>query len=202
MTRGFQNLKDTDVWAHGGFTVVDILQAYQGKMDIFDNYDVILLHVGTNSFGDKEEYFHYVDFTMNKISHAEYDAYLSNTARYLPDVDYEQFEYYYSALVALVQAANSRCYILCSAILPRPWDFRRRNRVRCELNHIIQRVADRNSCIYLASDRVFFKDKNFCTKIKRHYFGKKGLHLSDVGSFAFQTYVSDKLRKAIQGSIY
>ena len=44
----------------------------------------------------------------------------------------------------------------------------------------------------------------FFTKgiLRADYFGRRGLHLNDRGSFALQTFFSDKLDKAVKGQIY
>lgn len=199
MTRGFDALKDTDVTAMSGFKVKDMLQKVSDDPQLVTGYTVVLIHVGTNDFGSKEEYDLYVKFKLGKIS---YQCFVDKSRRLcLNDVhtSFNEFEYEMGNLFRFIYSVNPKVVLLVSSILPRPWDFAYRNGLRRHYNNLIRSCAAYNGVLFLDSARVFLiKNRD----LKFHYFGFKGLHLSDKGSNALQTYFSDKLRKAAVGKIY
>ena len=196
MTLGFSALKQTDIKAYPGFTVKDLVLEIQRNPDSLEGYDAIILHVGTNNIGEKWQYNQYVDFVMGRMSKPQFVR-LQN--HWHDTSDDGLFKSDYRWLIDTVLWANPSAYILCSAIIQRPWDMKLRNGLRKHFNNIISTLSSQSSLIYISTDRIFYDRRSI---FKDCYFGKKGLHLSDKGSLALQTFFSDKLRKAVLKQIY
>ena len=83
----------------------------------------------------------YVAWRKAKISTVQY---MSGVLPYTPTGDggsASQFAQDYSALIRHVRSANNNMLILCSAVLPRPWDDFRRGNIRKLFNEHIRWVA-------------------------------------------------------------
>lgn len=140
----------------------------------------------------------YVAWRKAKISTVQY---MSGVLPYTPTGDggsASQFAQDYSALIRHVRSANNNMLILCSAVLPRPWDDFRRGNIRKLFNEHIRWVAAEQGGLFIATDRVF----SHALKIKDDHFAVDGLHLSAKGSWALTSYFADKIHKARAGKIY
>lgn len=195
MTKGCDTMKETVTLAFGGFKVRDLVFDVQSNPSQVGEFKCIYLLVGTNDLGSKAEYQDYVLYVSGKLSKTQFYRRQVHWSRVC---DIQAFKNDYLWLVQTLRWANPSAIFLLSAILPRPWDYKVRDRVRVDFNDAIREVAWETRNIYVAADRAFLK----FGVLREAYFGKKGLHLNDAGSMALQSFVSDKLRKAVKGQIY
>lgn len=135
MTKGFDTLKSTEVYAYGGFDVKRLFQELSDKHYVMKDFSCVVIHVGTNDIGSKQEYNAFVDRNIKGSQ--------PNAVSFKLDskLDYNEFCFYYRQLVSLIRYANCEAIILCSAVLPRPWDFDERDLVRRSLNNRIRNLA-------------------------------------------------------------
>ena len=135
-----------------------------------------MLHLGTNHFSRKEEWFLFLKMQNNKISRSEYNIRLSAMNPPLAIGEVVDFRNQYKELIELVKSHCSAT-ILVSSIIPRPWDHDRRDSVRRSYNKILEEFQSIPNVHYITSYKTFFQNNN----LKENLFLSDGLHLNENG---------------------
>ena len=196
MTRDVGTLPSTDVFCFRGFTVQSLLSTVKSFPSMVQGYRVIVIHIGTNNFGSKSEWFRWLEYKKGKISGQVLDQVLASSA--VVNQDRQVFGECYLELVQFVRSLNPEAWILLSSILPRLWDHDRRDEARRSFNVVPQSFTRFPGVVYVKSFHVFFNGK----ELKKHYFMDDGLHLSPDGTNAFRSYICAKINRALLGHLH
>lgn len=184
-----------DVFAIPGSGVRKLVYELQQSRRLVDGkYKYVIILVGTNDFGGKREWKRYNELRRN----GEHNYYMSNYTSDADDMPFSIFQALYEQLITYIRSVSPSTLILCSSILPRPWDFDRRDGKRRQYNAIIQRSCNKVDALFLTTYTAFFKKYS----PRWDYFSTDGLHLSRKGQEALKSYLADKLFKARKGLIH
>ena len=132
------------------------------------------------------------------ISKEQYDQQISKLNPSSANGPKTEFIDTFKEMINLIKGINKGAKILISAILPRMWDFDRRNLVRIEYNNILKKVAQEEEIYFIQSYSPFF-DRN--KNLKEDLFCNDGLHLSPAGTRVFKTFICDKIDRAIKNKL-
>ena len=139
----------------------------------------------------------YRDYQLGKVKSFEgYEDFV--TTHDYNNLSVDQFCAFYGRLLQHIKKVNPRAVVLCSAIIPRYWDFNRHDVKRRRFNAAIQHQAGKQSCLFLTTYKVFFRGYD----LKFHFYDVDGLHLSSDGGLALAAFFNDKLYKARNNMIY
>ena len=163
----------------------------QSAPQIIKGFKIVVIHLGTNDLGHKREWLQFLQYKDGAISlsHVKSNLKPVNGGRFLKD---------YRDLLLLIRSLDPAIIILCSSILPRPYDFHWRDTVRVEWNSIIRHLAGEVRAIYLSTSNPFLKKGS----LKASLFKEDGLHLTQAGVDVLISYLGDKIPKALSGLIY
>ena len=163
------------------------------------NYRVVVLHVGTNHFSKKSEWFLYTKYVNGRFSKQTYDQKIREINPPPALGTAITFRENYQSLIDLVKS-HTEAKILISAVIPRLWDQDRRHIVRKIYNEILRKMANVNNVnVYFSATYRPFFDKN--RNLRADLYNKDGLHLSDKGTTVFTTYLCDRIRRCVRGEL-
>lgn len=199
MARNLGPMRQFVVYGYGGCEVSALLHKLINDPKMLQHFKYVFILIGTNNFGNKEEWLLYRDFVNGRVPASDLHKYGSLVRKpSSKELSVNEFELLYGKLLDFVRKVNPAAKVLCSAILPRYWDYRRRDDLRRQFNEAIKRQAVSRDALYLTSYTVLYR--NF--SLKEHYYNKDGLHLTKEGGLALGGYFADKLHKAMLGKIY
>ena len=191
------NIRNKEVVTIRGATIHKMVAFVNKNLLSIKKFKVIVLHVGTNYFSKKHEWFLYMDFVNGKCTREEYNCnlqYMNPPPAVGTAISFKESYQYLIDLLQRISVAK----ILLSAILPRFWDHDRRNLVRRIYNDIIQKLAVGDRVFYIPSYRPFFNGHG---DIKSELYHRDGLYLSSLGTTVFSTYISDRVQRCIRGEL-
>ena len=197
MTKDFPDFKNHDVVTISGATIPKIIEHVMENCHNFNNYRVIVLHVGTNHFSDRSEWQLYKNYVNRRLSKESYNQILREMNPPPALGTAIKFRDKYQNLIDLVKQSTT-AKILISAVLPRWWDKDRRHLVRKVYNEILRKMGDGHRVYFSASYRPFFDNNR---NLKAELFKWDGLHLSEMGTTVFSTYICDRIRRCIRGEL-
>ena len=192
-------INNTDIKTKKGYDINAMHSFLAQFPDTLSGYDLIVTHLGTNWLAEKEEWFLYLDYINNHIT---YDQFLKLLAKMDPKPakgQADKFQQDYIDLINTIQYLNGKAIILISSILPRKWDFDRRELVRQSYNSILSKFNTLPGVYYINTSKPFFDPKTHL--LRSDLFENDGLHLTDKGARVFRKVLSDKIAKASQGRI-
>lgn len=192
----------TSIFCYRGATVQSIYHKVRSLNFSNVHYKCIILHVGTNNFGSKNEWFKYRSMKKGELSQEQYVQFLSLNNPSSMLMDGVEFGECYAKLLDYVRSCFPSAWIMCSSVIPRIWDHFRRDELRTEMNQLILQTCQGHSyrVIYLETYRFFFESLS-AGVLKEHYFCEDGLHLSKHGTRALRTFFLDKICKVVKGII-
>ena len=186
----------TAVITRKGATPEKILQFVREYPNMVKRYRVIILRVGTNWLGTREEWRLYLRMVNSQITEKEYEAQIWSMNPPSAKGEPEIFRQIYQNLIDLIRQLNPEAKILISSIIPRLWDHARRNEVRMSYNAILQNFSKQDKVYFIRSYKPFFdKSRN----LKCWLFNQDGLHLSNEGAVVLRTCFCDRIDKALKG---
>ena len=140
----------TAVITRKGATPEKILQFVREYPNMVKRYRVIILRVGTNWLGTREEWRLYLRMVNSQITEKEYEAQIRSMNPPSAKGEPEIFRQIYQNLIDLIRQLNPEAKILISSIIPRLWDHARRNEVRMSYNAILQNFSKQDK-VYLSA---------------------------------------------------
>lgn len=197
MAKDFPNFRNKDVVAIRGATISKMIDYVNKNQQTLAQYKIIVLHVGTNHFSDKTEWFLYKDYANGKVSKETFNFKLGQLNPPPALGTASQFKESYQRLISLI-IENTSAKLLLSAILPRFWDQDRRHLVRKIYNEIIKKMEDKNRVFFITSYRPFFNQNR---NLRSELFQKDGLHLNSLGTSVFSAYICDRIQRCIRGEL-
>ena len=196
ITRSFHSLRNTDVETRRGAKINEVHDFLLETSKACDpSYDVILLHVGTNWLGVKYEWGLYLAFVNGCLTYRQFRR---KMIRLNPRPAFQSanlFRAQYTSLINYIQSVSS-APILISAILPRPWDFDRREHLRRRYNRILRSFHNPPHIYFIATDAPFIR-RNV---LRVQLFCPDGF-LNTEGTKVLQSYFMDKIRRARTGRL-
>ena len=162
-----------------------------------EGYKYIVLLVGSNDFGSKSQWLKFKAYKEGIISYSNYQAYLGICAQ-SREISIQEFTEIYRDIILHLKSLHSSTTVMCSAILPLPWDHDRRDVTRRMFNGAIHQLAASLNCPFLSAYTPFYLGYG----LRDAYFKLDGLHLSDKGASALMSFFSDKIYKAKHNLIY
>ena len=199
ITKDLYDICHTDIITKKGADVTRMHSYVAQNPQVVQGYNVITLHIGTNWLSKKEEWFLYLDYVNNQINQNIFLLNLSQLDLKPAIGQADQFQKDFLNLINTIQYLNSKATILISSILPRKWDFDRRDLVRQSYNSILQNFNKLNSVYYIKTSKPFFYAINH--ELRSDLFNADGLHLNDGGSRVLRTILCDKIAKALQDKL-
>ena len=166
MTKGFDCISTADVLTYCGMDVKGLLEILQCTPDVLLDYKGIVVHMGTNNFGSKMEWQLFLSFVHGNLPRNEFMCRRKKFESCAANMFQSDFELYYYQLICFIRSVNVSAKILCSAIIPRPWDEHIRSWVRQQFNEAIRKIASQCGVLFLATYRVFFQGYS----LKEDYF--------------------------------
>ena len=187
-------MQNTKVITRSGGTPQKAINFIKSKPDVVSNYEIIVLHVGTNWLSSKEEWALYLKKVNGLLSENEYVRELCKLNPPPAIGDALRFCDTYQDLVNLIRCLNKEATILVSSIIPRLWDDDRRNKIRDTYNRMLLREFNpQPKVFFINSYRPFFTTGG---TLKKHLYDHDGLHLSAKGAVVLRTYLCEKIDKA------
>ena len=121
--------------------------------------EVIIIHVGTNYLGTKQEWSLYPNLVKGKLSETNYKQSIKRQNPLPENGTAIHFRDTFQRIIDTIRTNNWDVTILISAIIPRPWDYGRRNNVRIIYNRILQNLNSQPGVFYIPTYRPFL-DRN------------------------------------------
>ena len=201
MTKDLTQLKDVEVHTIRGATPETVLSYLQSKVSFLLNQlrpEVIIIHVGTNYLGTKDEWSLYLNLVKGKLSETNYKEFIKCQNPLPANGTALHFRDTFQRIIDTIRINNHDVTILISAIIPRPWDHERRNNVRIIYNGILQNLNSQRGVFYIPTYRPFLdRNKNPLTEC----FLPDGLHLTTRGSEQLRSFFYDKIDKACKKTL-
>lgn len=199
MTKNLGPMKKFKVYTYRGCDVRKLLLHLIKDSSIIRGYEYVFVHIGTNNFGNSEEWKLYNRFRKGQVSEVELQAYGNSVSQQgKSELSVAEFSLLLGKVLRQIKAINPGCKLFCSAIIPRYWDFNRRDGIRRQFNSVIEEQAMKYGAWFVKTYSVFFKGYS----LKEHFFDEDGLHLSTAGGLALGGFFSDKLHKAKAGLLH
>ena len=112
-----------------------------------------------------------------------------------PKTPPEHIKEQYRALFQGIRDKNPGIYLLVSAIIPRPFDYKQNKKYMCEVNLALEDLCKEfNSCYFLKTYKPMLR---FGIPKSTHYLDD-GLHLSQQGSITLQKFFMSHLVNKIK----
>ena len=185
------------VQAYSGSTADMLLEKLADSPELVHNYQIIVIHVGTNHFGSPEEWRLYQRFSKGQLSRSHFEYALRRFPVNPDDHVLQNFGKTVGDILDFIQMVNPECIILVSAILPRVWDHHRRHHVRLQFNDLLRGFNSKlHNRFYINSDNPFLYRHG---GVKVELFRPDGLHLADRGVQVFKSFLCEKVDKARRG---
>ena len=198
LTKGFFEMSNTEVITRRGGTPQKAIDFIRSKPHLVSNYKVIVLHVGTNWLGSKEEWGLYLQKVNSKINSEEFETRLRELNPPPAAGNARNFLAVYHELIDQIRRLNPNATILVSSIIPRLWDQNRRHLVRISYNNILKSFNKQPNVYFIPSYKPFFDlNKNLKTEL----FEQDGLLLSNNGAVVLRTFFCEKIDKAMKGKL-
>ena len=188
-------MSSTEVVTMRGATPKKALEHIRRFPSTVKNYKVIILHFGTNCLSDKDEWGLYLKRMNSLISESDYDTKIARMNPPLSIVEPDSFREAYQTLIGEIKTLNPDAKILISSIIPRLWDYERRDLVRRSFNEILRSFSTQQLTYFIPSYKPFFDKKQ---NLKRELFSWDGLHLSQKGTVVLRSYFCDRIDKALK----
>ena len=196
ITKDLAALKNVEVHTVRGATPENIQTYLQGNLvNLLSQYqvDVLIIHVGTNYLGTKGEWNLYRNHKKGKMSDTSFKESIALMNPLPANGTAIHFREIFQSIINTIRSVNQNITILISAIIPRPWDFERRNDIRMIYNKLLQNFNSQSDVFYIPTYRPFL-DKS--KSPIEDYFMPDGLHLSKKGTEQLKSFFQDKIDKA------
>ena len=190
MVKGFCNLRKTDVICRRGSDPLQLLKYLKGNKKIVkSSYKVIVLHIGTNWFGSKEEWGLYLQLMNNQISNKEYGILIKDKQEKSAKGEANVFRKIIIEIISYLQRYSS-AIILLSGIIPRPWDHDKRKYIVENYNYMLSGLCNNINVFYINTPKLFlYSDGEVITRL----FSWDGLHLELEGTKQLQSFFSERI---------
>lgn len=193
MVKGFNNLRKSDVICRRGSDPAKMLKYIQLNMHILKRrYKVIVLHIGTNYFGSRNEWGKYLQFVNDQCSFAEYTEYIDSINATPAKGSVYTFKNTIKLIIDLIKF-HTNALIVISGIIPRPWDHERRANILRVYNDTLKGLQDRR-VVFIDTPKLFFLDDELATR----FFDWDGLHLNVEGHKLLQSFFGEKIWSLIE----
>ena len=187
-------IRGAEIITERGATPIQILEYLMNKGKTLEKYKVILIHVGTNWLNSKPEWQLHKRLIRNQISKEQYDKAILDLNPPPAVGPPEEFQKTFYDIIGCIRGINQDATILISAIIPRNWDYSRRNPVRISYNAILKKLNKEEKVFYIPTFRSFFDNT---WQIRQHLFARDGLHLTNEGLSMLQTFFCDRIHLAL-----
>ena len=152
-----------------------------------EKYKVVLLLVGTNDLTPKSLWQWY---KKTKLENKGKEI----TLPHHTTTPVDRIVEHYKLLLEVVKMKNPHIFIMASAILPRPFDFKQNKNYLIEVNKALEKLCKELNVYFVYSYKPLMKYGS----PKENYFDCDGLHLSQDGSKVMQRFFLGQLSYVIK----
>ena len=178
--------QDCDVLALPGFTIQRLEHFISMNPDMIKSRKSVLVHIGTNDIGSKQNFNVFMDFQLGKTHMPPH---------YVYDVSIPKIVDSYKDLIITILAINPFIQIILSSIIFRPFDYSTSKDFIILMNREIKKLSAKSESIRYLYTWKGFLDKHVKVPKTKCFSVRDQLHLSDEGTQILRDWFSGALSK-------